>query len=163
PEYLKSLKMTEQGSYAFSIPGVFRLMNWFGLFRTAQGFEVLSPELKEVAYGLDYNSRTFVYQKASIRKDEQREALFVSAGPLPDVPLIVIAHGIMDQSPGVNPSEDIALQADRIWLDEMKKLAAETSQGTYVVAENSGHNIILEQPSAVIDAIRSIVEQVRSR
>ncbi|HSF83061.1 MAG TPA: hypothetical protein VLA49_17625 [Anaerolineales bacterium] len=43
----------------------------------------------------------------------------------------------------------------------MKKLAAETSQGTYVVAENSVHNIILEQPSAVIDAIRSMVEQVR--
>ncbi|HSF83062.1 MAG TPA: alpha/beta hydrolase [Anaerolineales bacterium] len=114
PEYLKSLKMTEQGSYAFSIPGVFRLLNWFGLYNTVPEFKLLPLELREVAYGIGYNSRHFVYQKALMQKDEQREAQFITAGPLPDVPLIVIAHGIMDQSPGVNPSEDIALQADRI-------------------------------------------------
>ena len=43
----------------------------------------------------------------------------------------------------------------------MKKLATETSQGSFLVAEKSGHNIILEQPQVVIDAIRTIVEQVR--
>jgi pimeloyl-ACP methyl ester carboxylesterase len=94
--------------------------------------------------------------------EERREALFTTAGPLPDAPLIVIAHGKTDQSPGVNSAEDIALQADRIWLDEMKKLATEASQGTYIVAEKSGHNIQLEQPDVIIDAIRTVVEQVRA-
>ena len=163
PEYVKTNKMTEQGSYAFSIPGVLRLLNWFGVLRTVPTFESLPPDLKEVAYGLDWNSRAFAYQKASIPIDEQREALFVSAGPLPDVPLIVIAHGKTDLSPGVNAAEDIALQADQIWLDEMKKLSTETSQGTYIVAEKSGHSIQLEQPDVVIDAIRSIVEKVGAK
>lgn len=163
PEYVKTNKMTAQGSYAFSIPGVFRLLNWFGVLRTVPTFESMPPDMKEVAYGLDWNSRYFSYQEASIPIHEQREALFVSADPLPDVPLIVIGHGKTEQSPGVNAAADIALQADRIWLDEMKKLATETSQGTYIVAEKSGHNIHLEQPEIVIDAIRTIVEQVRSK
>jgi pimeloyl-ACP methyl ester carboxylesterase len=162
-EFVKTNKMTEQGSYAFSIPGVLRLLNWFGVLRTVPTFESMPPDLREVAYGLDWNSRFFSYQKASIPIDEQREALFISAEPLPDVLLIVIAHGKTDHSPGVNSAEDVALQADRIWLDEMKKLATEASQGTYIVAENSGHNIQLEQPDVVIDAIRTIVEQIRAK
>ena len=91
-EYVKTIKMTEQGSYAFSIPGVLRLLNWFGVLLTVPAIESLPPELKAVAYGLDFNSRTFAYQKALIPTDERREALFISAGPLPNVPLIVIAH-----------------------------------------------------------------------
>jgi len=161
-EYVKTIKMTEQGSYAFSIPGVLRLLNWFGVLRTVPAFESLPPEQKEVAYGLDFNSRTFAYQKALIPTNEQREALFTSAGPLPDVPLIVIAHGIAEGLP-VGGAESVAQQADRIWLDEMKKLATETSQGTYLVAEKSGHNIQLEEPNVVIDAIRTVVEQVRAK
>ena len=137
-------------------------MNWFGMFRTQPGFENLPPDLREVAYGLDYNSRAFTYQKSNLKNYEEREDLFVSAGPLPDVPLIVIAHGITEGLQ-VGGSDSIAQQADQIWLNEMKKLATETSQGIYVVAENSGHNIIMEQPPVVIDAIRTIVEQVRAK
>lgn len=162
-EYVKANKMTEQGSYAFSIPGVLRLLNWFGMLRTVPIFEYLPPNLKEVAYGLDWNSRYWSYVKANLPIDEQREALFISAEPLPDVPLIVIGHGKTEQSQGVNSAEDIALQADRIWLEEMKKLAAETSQGAFIVAEKSGHNIQLEQPDVIINAIRTIVEQVHAK
>ncbi len=42
-------------------------------------------------------------------------------------------------------------------------LAKENSQGRLVVAENSGHNIQLEQPAVVIDAIRTLVERVRAK
>jgi len=163
PEYVKANKMTGQGSYAFSIPGVLRLLNWFGVLRTLPIFESLPPDLREVAYGLDWNSRYWAYVKANITIEEHREALFISAEPLPDVPLIVIGHGKTEQSQGVNSTEDIALQADRIWLDEMKKLATETSQGAYIVAEKSGHSIQLEQPDVIIDAIRTIVEQMRAK
>ena len=161
PEYTRSIRTQLQGSYALSIPGVFRLMNWFGAFRTQPGYEHLPPDLREVAYGLDYNSRAFAYQKSELPNYDEREALFVSAGPLPDVPLIVIAHGITEGLP-IGGEDSVAQQADQVWLDEMKKLSTETSQGSFVVAENSGHNIIMDQPSIVVDAIRSIVEQIRA-
>ena len=155
--------MTEQGSYAFAIPGVFRLLNWFGLYRTQPYFEFLPPELRAVAYGIDYNSRAFTFQKSTIGINDEREALFESAGPLPDVPLIVIVHGISDNLPGPGVTAEIAQQADQVWLDENARLAKEAPQGTYVVAEKSGHNIPLEQPQAVVDAIRTMVEQLGAR
>jgi len=161
PEYLKAIQMTEQGSYAFSIPGVFRLLNWFGLYKTQPYLEVLPPDLRDVAYGIDYNSRAFAYQKSTIGTGEKREALFESAGPLPDVPLIMIAHGITEGVP-VGGAGSVAQQADEIWLAEMARLAEEAPQGAYIVAEKSGHNIQLEQPEVVIEAIRAVVEQVSS-
>lgn len=161
PEYTQSIRMQLQGSHAFSIPGVFRLLNWFGAFRTQAGYEHLPPDLREIAYGLDYNSRAFAYQKSELPSYEEREALFVSAGPLPDVPLIVIAHGITEGLQ-IGGADSVTQQADQVWLDEMKKLSTETSQGRFLVAENSGHNIIMEQPSIVVDAIRTIVEQIQA-
>jgi pimeloyl-ACP methyl ester carboxylesterase len=162
PEYMKTIRMTEQGSYAFSIPGVFRLLNWFGLFKTQPYLEVLPPDLKDVAYGIDYNSRAFTYQKSTIGVNEEREALFESAGSLPDVPLIVIVHGITEGLP-VGGDGGVAQQADQVWLAEMARLADEAPQGRLVVAEKSGHNIQLEQPQVVVDAIRTVVEQARAR
>lgn len=161
PEYVRALESNEPVRAVFAIPGVFRLLNWFGLFRDVPVFEHLPPDLREVAYGIDYNSRFFSYEKALNRKDVEREALFVSAGPLPDVPLIVIVHGIAELGGVVGVDETMAKQGDEIWLAENAKLAKETSQGSLIVAEKSGHNIMLEQPDIVIEAIRTIVERVR--
>jgi pimeloyl-ACP methyl ester carboxylesterase len=55
----------------------------------------------------------------------------------------------------------MAKQAEEIWRSEAAKLATETAQGRLIVAEKSGHNIMLEQPDVVIEAIRTIVEPVR--
>jgi pimeloyl-ACP methyl ester carboxylesterase len=78
-----------------------------------------------------------------------------------DVPLVVIVHGISEFGVAVGVDEAIEKQADQNWLAEMAELATQTSQGTLVVAEESGHNIMLEQPGVVIDAIRTILAQVR--
>jgi pimeloyl-ACP methyl ester carboxylesterase len=163
PEYVQALEKNEPVRAIFAIQGVFRLLNWFGLFGTVPPFEHLPPDLKEVAYGIDYNSRFFSYEKALNSKDAEREAQFVSAGPLPDVPLIVIVHGISEFGVAVGVDQTTEEQADQIWLAEMAALAQETSQGTLLVAEESGHNIQLEQPAVVVDAIRQVWEQVRSK
>ena len=42
-----------------------------------------------------------------------------------------------------------------------KELVRLSTQGKQVIATESGHNIHLDQPDLVIDAIRKIVEQVR--
>ena len=160
-EYVEAIEKSEPVRAVFAIPGVFRLLNWLGLFGEVPSFALLPPDLKEVAYGIDYNSRFFAYEKALNSKDVEREALFVSAGPLPDVPLVVIVRGIAELGGAVGVDEAMAKQADEIWLAENAKLAKETSQGSLIVAEESGHNIMLEQPDVVIEAIRTIVEQVR--
>jgi pimeloyl-ACP methyl ester carboxylesterase len=161
PGYVQAMESNEPVRAAFAIPGVFRLLNWFGLFRDVPIFDFLPPDRREVAYGLDYNSRFFSYEKALNSRDEEREALFESAGPLPDVPLVVIVRGVTELGVAVGVDEAMAKQAEEVWRVENTRLAEEAPQGRLIVAEKSGHNIMLEQPDVVIEAIRTIVERVR--
>lgn len=48
------------------------------------------------------------------------------------------------------------------WMVFQKDLAALSPRGTQVVADSSGHAVQLEQPQIVVDAIRQVVDQVRS-
>ena len=160
-KYADALKINRQVISTFSIPGLFRLMNWFGMSKTVPIFEKLPPDSREKAYALDYNSRVGANMKSLQLTITEREEQFLSAGPLPDVPMIVVVRGLADSIQGVSDEETIQ-QAEQAWRDAQIELAAQVSDGTLVVAENSGHSIQLEQPGIVIDAIRTLVEQARS-
>jgi pimeloyl-ACP methyl ester carboxylesterase len=47
-----------------------------------------------------------------------------------------------------------------VWDELQVELAALSSNGKQVIAEESGHYIQLDQPELVIDAIRDVVEAV---
>ncbi|MRR09878.1 alpha/beta hydrolase, partial [bacterium] len=77
-----------------------------------------------------------------------------SAGPFPDVPVAVITAGkrwILDTKSWREQ-----------WTVFQQDLAALSPRGTQVVAENSGHAIQLQQPELVVEAIRRIVEGIRT-
>jgi pimeloyl-ACP methyl ester carboxylesterase len=52
---------------------------------------------------------------------------------------------------------------DPIWLEAQHRQAALSTSGRLIVATGSGHSIHWEQPALVIDAVRQVVEDVRSR
>ena len=54
-KFLQDLQINRQVVSAFSIPGLFRLMNWFGMSTTVPAFEKLPPDLRETAYALAYS------------------------------------------------------------------------------------------------------------
>ncbi len=163
--YIQAAERTSQGIAVFSLPGFFRILNWFGLYRvdlaTDPFFSKLPPDVQQAAYDLDYNSRMFTFQRVMGRADAEREAQFSAEDPLPDIPMVVIARGIPDTLPGPGVDEATALQVEHIWRELQVELASETSDGTLIVAEKSGHNIIIDQPEIVIDAIRTLVEKAR--
>jgi pimeloyl-ACP methyl ester carboxylesterase len=74
-----------------------------------------------------------------------------AAPPLPDIPLIVLAHG----RPGA------PLGTDEQWRAWQKDLATRAPRGKLVVADRSGHDIELDQPDLVIASVREVVEQAR--
>lgn len=78
---------------------------------------------------------------------------------LPDIPLAVIARGRAEAWPPGYPAEAL----ERVWRDLQKDLAARAPQGKLLIAEQANHNIPGEQPQIVIDATRSIVNQLRMR
>jgi hypothetical protein len=78
---------------------------------------------------------------------------------LGNLPLIVIRHGL----PGMfarMPARE-AGQAEQIWRGLQSDLANLSSNSRLLVAKKSGHNILVEQPEVVIDAIRMMVDAVR--
>jgi pimeloyl-ACP methyl ester carboxylesterase len=81
---------------------------------------------------------------------------------LGDLPLIVLSHGHFDpETMGADISAEIADQYEKAWQELQIELAALSSQGKRIVAEESGHNIHLEQPELVINAIQEVLTEAR--
>jgi pimeloyl-ACP methyl ester carboxylesterase len=79
------------------------------------------------------------------------------AGPLPDVPLMVISRGKR-----VWPDDPYGDALEREWNTMQRELAGFTTHGRQVIAEKSGHQIQLEQPDLVAQGILSVVNEVRA-
>jgi pimeloyl-ACP methyl ester carboxylesterase len=126
PEQFKNnLKISRQVMSAFSTPGLFRLMQWLGLLPKADPvFDNLLPYWKKMAIALDYNSRLGVTWKAEMSNGAERNAQFMSAAPLPDVPMIVIVRELADVIPGPSLDEKIIQQTEKVWREAQSELAA---------------------------------------
>lgn len=82
-----------------------------------------------------------------------------SDSPLRPMPLFVLTHGVPSPpAPGEPPA--IARDKERIWQQVQDELALLVPNAKHLVVRDSGHVIQQEQPGAVIDAIRQVVEAV---
>ncbi len=88
----------------------------------------------------------------------QRERQVREAQPLGDLPLVVLTHGI----PGGATSGATAQQAaelEQTWQKLQAQQAALSRRVELVRPEHSGHNIALDQPYLVLDAIHKLLTQ----
>ena len=83
------------------------------------------------------------YFKALPESAEQAAAL----GDLPEIPVTILSAG--NSTPGQ--------------ITERDALASRSARGKHIIVPDSGHWIHLDQPEVVIEAIREMVELVRSR
>jgi pimeloyl-ACP methyl ester carboxylesterase len=77
-----------------------------------------------------------------------------NAGPFPDVPLIVIAA--TDHGPHFREWEPTLMRLQQ-------QLATLSPQGSLIVAQGSGHDVQLDRPETVIEAVRRIVGAVQAK
>ena len=86
-----------------------------------------------------------------------------AAGPLfGDRPVVVLSAANTPQSWADLPP-DLATTFDRIWLAGQQEFADESSAGTFEVVPGVGHDIPMEQPPAVIQALESMLADVASQ
>ncbi len=104
--------------------------------------------------------RTSFYTAAWQELDSMEEdyAEINAAGPLPDVPMIVIARGLPDSN---FESQEWIDTGEQIWRRLQTELAESMPQGKLIIAEESGHVIPFEQPQVIIEALREVVQQAR--
>ncbi len=91
----------------------------------------------------------------------ESEAEVRTAAPLPQVPLIVLTHGLPD--PRFEPflsAEELQAEED-LWRELQTDLAHSVPDGQQIIATQSGHYIQRDQPGVVVDAIDTVVEEAR--
>lgn len=92
--------------------------------------------------------------------EENLTALRVgSMVPLGSMPLVVLSRGRWDPIPGLSEAEN--QQAWQTWQAMQSELVALSTNAKQITAERSGHNIHLQQPELVIDAIRQVMESAQ--
>ena len=93
---------------------------------------------------------------ADPRGDDAYAALF-SGHALGDKPLIVLTHGIHELK---NP----VVQADYFMLNaEHDQTAALSTRGVNRIVPGTHHNIQIDNPQAVIDAVSEVLGKIRSK
>ena len=101
--------------------------------------------------------RCFEAVLAEEAASDAREAHVRAIASPGDLPVIVLTHGLPVLPPGAEsvPGAD-AYEAT--WQEMQRELAAKLPNATLVVAENSGHDIMLDQPELVAESVRQIVQ-----
>lgn len=80
--------------------------------------------------------------------------------PFGAMPVIVLTGGTERPDPNLTP--DMQQVFDKYWKAGHDRLAARSTRGVSTVVPQAGHFIQLDQPEAVIDAIRTVVAGVRA-
>jgi pimeloyl-ACP methyl ester carboxylesterase len=78
--------------------------------------------------------------------------------PLGDIAVIVITRGETGTEMGIPAGSEDEVHA--AWLQMQQDLLTISTDSTLVVAEGSGHNVHVERPELVIDAIRQVLDRV---
>jgi pimeloyl-ACP methyl ester carboxylesterase len=86
--------------------------------------------------------------------------------PLGELPLVVISQNpdnpffVANIPPSLTKTNN---QLQQIWQDLQGELAGLSTNSTHLIAARSGHNIPIEEPALVVDAILELTNEVRSR
>ena len=96
---------------------------------------------------------------STVEKDTSMRSEYLEPGALEDLPLIVLT------APNKTRAEDVPKELNdkfnQIWFDLHLELAKLSSNSTHIIIEDSDHFIHHDRPEIVIDAILSMVDEVR--
>jgi len=141
-----------------------------GLYRI--GFlRLMEPRLKRANQprGLDYDqwvetraySARVMAESAKEIFDQDSEEVLAS-GNLGDIPLLVLTAGL-PIGPGTSPMEARRnLRRQQMWIGFQGDLAKLSTRGRQRVVEDARHGMHFDDPQAVIDGVKQIVEEVRA-
>jgi pimeloyl-ACP methyl ester carboxylesterase len=148
-----------------------------GRWLSASGLMALSPEsvpgdphlpaeTDETVRALIATNPDYFITAGRVREslDEILEEERATQITLGDMPLVVIAAGRpLEADPALGVTDELAEQYEPYWHALQVELSELSTRGELVIAEESGHNIQIEQPEVVVDAIRQVVTASRER
>jgi pimeloyl-ACP methyl ester carboxylesterase len=95
--------------------------------------------------------------RAEAAAQEENSAQVRTLGPLGNLPLVVLSH----DPDKVRFPGNLTEPVNRAWGQMQEELAHLSSNGSRMVVKGSGHDIQIDKPEAVVDAIRKVVGEAR--
>jgi pimeloyl-ACP methyl ester carboxylesterase len=135
--------------------GVFRALSAFA--GEGDSDPPLSPEARR-HWTMAFTPQSFdaaADDLASIANATPGERAPIAPGALGDLPIVVVAHGI--------PFPVAFASLEQGFRESQFRLAALSSRGEFVVADRANHNINVDQPEIVVDAIRRVIAEASRR
>ncbi|MDX8366113.1 alpha/beta hydrolase [Cytobacillus sp. IB215665] len=141
---------------------IYRILSQFGIIRLfGEGMlgdaipDYLSAE-KQV--NVQYDSDFFKITDEEFKQLRSLEKLLKDTQHLDDKPLLIITLSDTDRemilgTMGLGFSEEEAIFIDQQWKDAQKQQADITNNSELILVPNSGHNMMFDQPDAIIEAI----------
>ena len=86
--------------------------------------------------------------------DARYAGLFAGEAPLGDIPMLVLTHGLWDMS---DPTSEVDYQS---WRQAHVLTAALSKRGTQEMVPNARHNIQIDNPQAIVDAIERVLKML---
>lgn len=140
---------------AISKLGISRFMNYF----ETDNSEKYSQNIQKL-YNLQKlstkSTRALSYEFSNF--EQSFNQLKNAGGLLGDKPLTVITAGKQPTDENLEPEDPW----NKAWRELQSNLVTKSSHGKQVFAENSSHMINYEQPEIIVEAVREMVDELRS-
>ncbi|MBN3524176.1 alpha/beta hydrolase [Paenibacillus apiarius] len=81
---------------------------------------------------------------------------------LGSLPLRIVTHGIPTDATALGMSEESSRQLEHIWQEQQKGLLDMSTDSELIIARNSGHMIMHDEPDVVVQVVRELMEQHRN-
>jgi pimeloyl-ACP methyl ester carboxylesterase len=116
-----------------------------------------TSELQKKWYMLNSRRKAVFAQMDELKYFQDSADEVSNAGPMPNIPIAVLTRGI-SQLPTLENSESM----ENVWLAMQIDLANSSQQGYQKIIPNSGHNIHIDAPDAVVDSVLEIFDSVKT-
>ncbi len=165
PPAWKNLEAAGKGMYQFMLLasklGVLNLLGRLMGEKAAPPAVMKIPrEIRPTYLEVGFQPKYFQSNLDELAAITESDRQLSETGSLGSIPLTVIRHGIPDLFASM-PVEQ-AKKSEQVWQELQADLAKLSSNSQILVAKESGHGIQLDQPGIVVDAVRQMVETVRS-
>jgi pimeloyl-ACP methyl ester carboxylesterase len=138
--------LREQEFFEFTMPcGIPRLLGFCGN----------DPAVRAV----DCNFHSAREGVAELKAISESAAQTAATGSLGDTPLVVLSHD--PATPQFDLPEDLVKPTNDAWEQMQEELTRLSARGKQIIATNSGHYIQFDRPDIVIEAVRSVADQIR--
>lgn len=167
--YTASPELQQQMQASIGFYSVMRLLSGSGLLRLLgplggegsmpETARKLPPAVQETYLNLlldPLQYATAIDEMTQLPESLRQMGEGMAGAPLADLPLIVLTAG-QQMAPGSTPFDDRRVPVAREVIDAQAALAALSSRGEQRVIEQSGHQVHLDAPEAVIAAVRDMV------